>query len=237
MKEYIKNLSKLKQKRLSISIGTLTIILIAIVITNMVGLGGFIAEAAKPITDVFVTNAGTNPVPVNGNVNVTNTPTVNIGNGSNVGITGTPNVNVANTVTNPVLVRDVDNPARLEPFRKGFLVMMKGNTGQSDEYIVPDGKMLVIEYVNGIVKLPKGRKLTDLWIRTSDPETEIHLPTEFQAIRGELTPEETNIFMVSEQIKYYATEKFRISIIASSDYVSDGGNVIISIIGYLVDVK
>ena len=60
MKEYIKNLSELKQKRPEKTIYIyrhLDYYFNSIVITNMVGLGGFIAEAAKPITDVFVRNS------------------------------------------------------------------------------------------------------------------------------------------------------------------------------------
>jgi hypothetical protein len=56
-------------------------------------------------------NVVNTPLPVQGTVNVGNFPASSTVSGS-VSITGTPNVNVVNAPSNPVSVRDVDNPAQ-----------------------------------------------------------------------------------------------------------------------------
>jgi len=72
------------------------------------------------IENVNVVNT---PLPVSGTVNV-GTPTVNLGAGSTVGINGS--VQIGNSATSPVLVRDVDNPAR-QPFTLSFNIPIRDN--------------------------------------------------------------------------------------------------------------
>src|SRR5215813_8954976 len=116
------------------------------------------------------------------NVGISGTPTFGISpsantiqaqqNGSwNVGITGTPNVNIAGTPTvalapgstvqlgtqtAPVLVRDVDNPAR-QPFSRSFFLQAGDNYVCQEAVVVPVDKRLVIEQVNIRVFADPGR--------------------------------------------------------------------------------
>jgi hypothetical protein len=95
------------------------------------------------------------------NVNVVNTPTVQAQqNGAwNVGITGSPTVQVGNSSSNPVLVRDVDRPTA-QPFQLELDVeMADGFGGQNAGFIIPVGKLLVIEQVSAIGTVPAGQHL------------------------------------------------------------------------------
>ena len=114
------------------------------------------------------------------NVNVVNTPTVNAQQSGvwNVGISGTPAVIVsnfpattnaaidpsANTVkidtSDPVAVRDVDNPAR-QPFRKSVFVSLPDGTtfaAINPGITPPVGKRLVIEAISASGNIPSGQK-------------------------------------------------------------------------------
>jgi hypothetical protein len=69
-----------------------------------------------------------------------------------VSISGTPTINFANTAANPLLVRDVDNPAR-NFVRLNFNVAQPAGTGSGlicfeSGYTVPAGKRLVIDDVS-----------------------------------------------------------------------------------------
>ena len=111
------------------------------------------------------------------NVNVVNTPSVSAQQSGtwNVGINGTPTVTVsnfpattnvgidsqANTVkidtTNPLPVRDVDNPA-LQPFQQEFdnLFIANGSYGVQQTFPVPAGKRLIMEEVSLQCGVPIG---------------------------------------------------------------------------------
>jgi hypothetical protein len=101
------------------------------------------------------------------NVNVTN-PSLSVNASQsgtwNVGITGTPSVNVGtptvtigNPATSPVLVRDLDSPAR-NPFQvevcSGTLPYCPGIP---DRFNVPVGQEFVVEYVSGKCEGPAGK--------------------------------------------------------------------------------
>jgi hypothetical protein len=120
-----------------------------------------IAKAAGLAQSVTVVNTPANPVPVkeqnrdgNGNikvheqgtanVNVTGTPTVNAAQQGawNVGIVGTPAVNVET----PVFIQ-----------RLGFIHINPGNdVGTTPLYTVPDGKRLIVTYLNAEVDTAPG---------------------------------------------------------------------------------
>ena len=98
--------------------------------------------------DVVVVNTSSNPVPVSaqgttniaGSVSVSNTPNVNIAN--------SPTVTLNNSAANPLMVRDVDNPAR-----QAFQNQISFNVPQASLTClpiatVPGGKRLVIEYAS-----------------------------------------------------------------------------------------
>ncbi len=122
---------------------------------------------------VQAAQSGAWSVGINGtpNVNIANTAAVNAQQSGTweVGITGTPNINIANMPTvgldpasntvkvgndlaNPVLVRDIDNPARnaVRLLSGGSFIDQGSTTGtfetdQLQDFTVPNGKRLVIE--------------------------------------------------------------------------------------------
>src|SRR5215469_9190903 len=75
--------------------------------TAMVTLSGTPAVSLAPGASVSIANTPSVSLANTPNVNVANTPTVNVGN--------QPTVTVASSQDSPLLVRDVDNPAR-HPF-------------------------------------------------------------------------------------------------------------------------
>ena len=97
---------------------------------------------------------GTWNVGITGNPSVNvGTPTVNLGAGSTVGINGS--VQIGNTATSPVLVRDVENPAR-HPIQIELCngIGLPCDPSLRDEVKVPSGEEVVIEYVSGVCSAP-----------------------------------------------------------------------------------
>ncbi len=122
------------------------------------------ASPTPPVTPVLVTNTTDQPVPtvaqgttqVSGSVGITGTPTVNLASGAQVAL--------ANTLTNPVLTRDVDGPAA-QPFSyfdlsgqftSGYAF---ANAGAGAAFTVPAGKRLVIEFVSAFAQIPGGQNI------------------------------------------------------------------------------
>ncbi len=129
----------------------LAIIGFAILAGSLVLSGSFTSSAKAP-DDVNVVNTPGNPVPTKaqGTTAIAGTVQAQQSGNWNVGITGTPTVSIGNTAAAPVLVRDVENPAR-QPFGQTFNFtipdgMIQGQTSLS----LPAGKHLVIEYVSGL---------------------------------------------------------------------------------------
>jgi len=140
-----------------------------------------IAIISKPHTSRGASGTGSNaPTSQTQNVNVVNTPAVNAQQTGawNVGINGTPSISVANfpatsnvaidgsantvkvDTTNPIPVRDVDNPAR-QPFRTSvFVSLADGSTlaGTNPGLTPPAGKVLVIEQISINGNAPSGQK-------------------------------------------------------------------------------
>ena len=88
------------------------------------------------------------------NVKVVNTPLP-------VSLQGTGNitgsVSITNAATSPALMRDVDNPAR-HAFERSFSCTASTDVACTDNFFVPAGQRLVIEYVSAVVILPPGQK-------------------------------------------------------------------------------
>jgi hypothetical protein len=130
------------------------------------------ALAFAQFRTVTVQNAGSNPVPTTiqntANVNIANTPSVNatisgtpavnatITGTPSVTVSGTPNVSVTNLPTGTagpgpttgLLVKSLDNPAQ-QVFQKsiGCATVAAGGTNCLASFVVPAGKVLVLEYV------------------------------------------------------------------------------------------
>lgn len=113
----------------------------------------FVLLAGAFVLAAHVTGLGQNPKPTPAPVNVTvvNTPsqpvpvtgTVNVGNlgSSPLPVTGT--VGVENAAGGSLLTRNLDSPTRQRVFHSFY--------SQDTGYIVPAGKLLVIDYISGIV--------------------------------------------------------------------------------------
>lgn len=155
--------------------GVLTLVVIVTVSMPHIGRGASGNGANAPTTQtqsVKVVNTTGEPVPIQGTV-APGASTL-----WNVGVVGTPNVAVsnfpattnvaidtsANTVkidtSSPLLVRDVDNPAR-QPFRKSVFVSLPDGTtfaAVNPGISPPTGKVLVIEAISANGNVPSGQK-------------------------------------------------------------------------------
>jgi len=101
---------------------------------HVTGLGQNPKPSPVPV-NVTVVNAPSQPVPVTGTVNVGNLGS------SPLPVTGT--VGVENAAGSSFLTRSVDGPTRQRVFHSFY--------GTDSGYKVPDGKLLVIDYISGIV--------------------------------------------------------------------------------------
>ena len=70
---------------------------------------------------------------------------------------------VKNTLTNPVLSRLADNPAR-QPFQQ-VLMSDPAFPAAPQSFTVPTGKCLVSEFVSGYINMPTGERVSDLSCR------------------------------------------------------------------------
>jgi hypothetical protein len=119
-----------------------------------------IARAAAPITNVFVTNDSSHPVPVHEQ--------------------GTANVNVGNTVqVNPGVVstKATDNPA-FQAFKTKGLFAEGTDTGllYTPTYTVPVGKELVVESVSYSFTMPASESPTEVFIASGGAANPTYLP-------------------------------------------------------------
>lgn len=192
--------------------------------------------------DVRVINTTTEPVPtvaqgttaIAGNVSITNMPTVRAQQfGSwNVDITNTPTVQVGNTATNPIQVRDVDNPAR-QPFQKAFTVTLPAGTAFGTEsFQVPAGKRLVIEYVSTIedsstINLLELRIFTQL-----AASGVVHSFVATRVERGIYDP----IFFISQQTRLYADPGTYVTVGFITPESNAENEIFLTLSGYFVNV-
>src|SRR5262249_12402439 len=112
-------------------LGSTGVIVLSLVVI-LSGLGrALAAPPGPPTTSVLVAKPPTGPVPVVAQGTTTVQGSVTIG----------------NAATNPVQVRDTDNPAR-HPFQASFCVVQAGSC-PNPSFVVPAGQRLVVEYVSG----------------------------------------------------------------------------------------
>jgi hypothetical protein len=208
------------------------------------------AGGAAPTTqtqNVRVVNTSSEPVPA----------TVTPGNGSiwnvNAQQSGPWNVGIdasANTVkvdpTNPLPVRDMDNPAR-QPFTASFEASFE--RGRIDAIaaphisVVPAGKRLVIENVSALVRLPPGEKLVATEVSTirninHNPvfNSGVWLGSNFQGTLGAVE----DWFIASQAVRLYADSSEgglgEVSLKFTRAGFGDDTHINATISGYLVDV-
>lgn len=231
--------------------GILALIPIATMTMPHVGRGASGTSSSAPTSqtqNVNVVNTPTVNAQQSGawNVGINGTPTVNLNSGTIVGISGTPVVGldasnntvkfdaVNNTVkidpATPVLVRDVDNPAR-QPFQAsidtdwpaGFIVKT------TTLLTVPVGKRAVIEYATFYIAPSAGSKIQFAELGTTVGGN----PASFDFVGTPIT----SIGVVAQPLRLYADAGTNIVGIVGLDSTSTGGGEIkISISGYLVNV-
>ena len=170
------------------------------------------------------------PIPPAQNVNVVNTP---------LPVTGT--VSVANLGSNPLPVRDVDNPAR-QPFTfRSAGLAFGGGANTSASFVAPAGKRLVVEQVSVAIFLrePSANQNATFNVRTTVAGTE----TAYSAVGGDFgtfvgVSGPVQFFRLSSQMRSYADPETTVSIDVSLLRLSNSSNdsATVNLSGYLVDV-
>lgn len=216
-------------------------------LTGMVALSGqWVSQAAPSDKDVVVVNTASQAVPVQtqgvttvaGDVNVANTPTVLAQQTGqwNVGLSGTPTVQVGNASSSPVLVRDVDNPAR-QPFQRELDPLVAvGQFTASDLFTVPAGKRLVIEFATASITTAPGTKM---WVRI---QTRVNGSTNEHSLlpelQGPFAASGSDFLLAAQSMKIYADPNTQVvavvNVLGGTANANTGAAVVMS--GHLIDV-
>jgi len=137
---------------------------------------------------------------------------------------GTVQATAAVTTAGLTSVRDVDNPAR-QPFQFSLLAVAPNN-----QFTVPSGKRLVIEYVSGRLSVSLGQQLESVFLFTKVNNVSVdHYFTPI--LTGGVTQ---SIFTVSQQTRIYADPGTVIKLFTLGA-VTEFGDLTIS--GYFVDLQ
>jgi hypothetical protein len=228
------------KKSLIALMGVLTLVVIVTVATPHLGRGASGSGTNAPTTqtqNVKVVNTTGEPVPIQGMVSpVTGTVW-------NVGVTGTPNVAIdgsANTVkidtTNPLPVRDVDNPAR-QPFRRSISITLpEGLTFTATNPVInpPAGKRLVIDAISVSGNIPSGQKYTcslDLRNEFGDVVFDLNVPLTLQATFG---PFDTYQGNTTSRVYLDPSDNVAFDVFRTS--AASVATIRVSFSGYFVDV-
>jgi hypothetical protein len=203
---------------------------------------GGIIFALAVVSNIGAGSADPNPPPLfkvnvtnTPNVSVVNTPTVNIGAGS-VGITGMPNVTVANTITNPVPVRDTDNPA-IQPFQTEIALDLTSFTSKVGTFTVPAGKRLVIEFVSIFAQVNQGQKeLVNIETTAGNTVASYTVVPNFYGTEVSSNPA-FDVFVGNQQMRVYADPGSTVNILVYGQLNTNalGGQTVVSLSGYLVN--
>ena len=166
------------------------------------GANGTSNAPASQTQNVNVVNTTAQPVPVLGTVGINGTPTVAVANfpaTTSVAIDGSANTVKIDT-TNPLPVRDVDNPAR-QPFKAFNSIGLP--IGQTFGFLpmttVPAGKVLVIDDVSVLGLLSGGDKLLYVALDTGGAEYYLHLNDQGTDQLGR------GVFVASDHVHLYLT--------------------------------
>jgi hypothetical protein len=214
------------------------------------------AQKAPPAPqDVHVVNASADPVPVkidpasntvridgtaNGvkaaqagawSVGITGTPVVTLNGVPTVSLASGAAVQIGNTASSPALVRDVDRPFS-QPFRASltsFFTQGSADTTVNNSVIVPATKRLIIEFVTVKITMPNGQAVLfakldatafDQYITLTAPGNDSVGNTFFVATH--------KVFMIFDPGQVLQAAAFR-------NTLTGGGNIAMTISGYLVD--
>jgi hypothetical protein len=196
----------------------------------------------------YGSNGTAAPAPSTQNVNVVNTPTVNAQQSGtwSVNINGTPVVGldaanntvrfdaVNNTVkidaATPVMVRDIDNPAR-QPFQASTSIVLPFGQTQGSRSVttVPAGKVLVIEDISADGRLDGNDKLLSLAIFTGGASYYLHPNDEGIDELGR------RVYSASQHVRLYVPAGEAVTGFAERNPATGQPGVNFSVFGYYVD--
>ncbi len=199
------------------------------------------AAGAAP---VFVTNTGAaeaiptaaqGTTPISGAVSITGTPSVSIANSPTVALASGSTVQISNTT--PLPIRDLDRPTA-QPFNyRAHLTWVSGfafaNADGSQNFVVPDGKRLVIEFVSLQIGVPPTRNVTFARLDSTIGMvlTLTHAGTDFQ--NNEIFAATHRVFTILEP----GTRVVPTAFCVGGDCTSTSATgMFVSVSGYLVDV-
>jgi hypothetical protein len=191
-----------------------------------------------PSVPVTVENAVANPVPTVALGTTTVAGSVSLAGGTLVGLDALNNtVKVTTSETSPLLMRDVDNPARHAFQLELDTLIPQGQQTSSNSFAIPAGKRLVIEYASGTMFSPPADARLSVHIQTIVNNTVVsHYVV--PSLQGSFGQNAANFYVASQPMKLYADPGTSITLItdtlgAPSDGQS-GAALVMS--GYLVNV-
>lgn len=182
--------------------------------------------AMPPDKDVKVINTAAEPVPVN----VINSQVKVQQSGTwNVGINGTPTVQIGNAA--PITVRDADRPTA-QPYQvDGVLTLPEGFGGENLFFMIPAGKILVIENVSAISHVGSDQTMDSFSVMTKLlPENNYR--TNYLSDQKREYATQT-IHTVSESVRLYSENSFAVR----ATRLGSSGSVTVryTVSGHLVD--
>jgi hypothetical protein len=230
---------------------------LGILVGSLVFSSSYASIASQGALDVKVVNTATQPVPTQAqgttniagtvqaqqsgawNVGISGTPDVNLASGASVGINPSGNtVQVGNTASAPVLVRDVDSPARqpFQDFNSIDLVAPFGNT-ERVLFTVPTDKRLVIEFISLLALMPADQKST-VTLRTfiNDGHPSTSFGKSFLVLTAQGTFNATDIYTASQPVRIYADPGTEVFFLVSRTSGTGSAQYQVCISGYFVDV-
>jgi hypothetical protein len=201
--------------------------------TPMVTLSGTPTVSLAPGASISIANTPSVSLANTPDVNVANTPTVNVGN--------QPTVTVATSTPTPLLVRDVDNPAR-QAYQDIQIAYINGGEAvvQGAFRQVPAGKQLVIEFISVTALVPSTQILEQVNVNVRNSHTGDQLPNYQIDVNGKgqdpFALPASDLFVGSKQVRMYA-DPGSIPTFHALRNVRDGvATVEVDISGYLVDL-
>ena len=147
----------------------------------------------------------------------------------NVGING--NVQIGNSPASPVLVRNVENPAR-QPFQASGHCSLTNLLNCSADIAVPAGKLLVIETITLQFLVDTGLRGEASVVVTLNGSPQFHLlPVDFQAT----TTSGTDVLRGAHAVRLYADPGSKVTFAAEVTNIPVVGDFTATFSGYLVD--
>jgi hypothetical protein len=166
---------------------------------------------------------GAAPAPSTVNVDVVNTPLPVTG---SVGLSG-------NTAANPLLVRDVDNPAR-HRYQNQVILQNDANGGGELQFFVPANQLLVIETVSVLFNLPSGEKPGDTFLALDELQEPAGARYELPFL-SMITTGGRDYYRTTLPVRLYADPGSSIRCDVQRDSTTGTFNFYLTVSGYLVD--